>query len=146
MDRSPAVVLLLVNSAVLVLCGAVVSLWTALWAGMLVAAALDPSAPSVLLVLFGGGLVLRLALLLTTALAVLFSLAAAASLSRGERRFVLVASVCAILVPLANLALGAVTFDVLACVWGLQLILGVVTAVFAMAGIQGTDQVRQDEW
>lgn len=146
MDRSPAISLLVAHAVVLALCGLASGFATVGWAGFWVAAMLDPTAPTGLAWFFAGGLVVRIGLLLATAFATVAAAAAAASLHRGEPRFVVVAAVAALVVPSVNLVMGAITFDPTACLWTAPLLLGALAGLVALVALTGTRRQGGSSW
>jgi hypothetical protein len=145
-DRSAAVTLLSLHAAGLVVCGGLSGVVTGLWAAMLVAALLDPTSPQALSWMLGGAIVLRLAGVLGAGANTVLALAAAASLRRGEPRFVAVAAVASMVVPTFQLLVGMMTFDMTSCAWVVPTVLGIVAGVVALMSMVGTAPAQRDEW
>jgi len=145
MDRTVAVVLLAVHGIVMAVCAAMGGLWTAAWTAVLLYALYDPTSPAVIDWFFGIGVAMRAFLLLPTLVAALLTGASATSLRRGERRFVLATILSAIVVPLVNLTVSLMTFDLLGFAWLVSWVVGIVASIVVVASLQGT-QGRDDEW
>jgi len=144
-DHSAGVLLLWVHAAVMGLCAAVGGLMTAAWTAGLLYALVDTTAPPVVEWFFAGVVALRAMLLVPTIAAVAMTGAAATSLRRGGRRFVLATIVAAIVVPIANMLTTLMTFDPLGFAWLFSLAVGLGMSVVVTVTLPHTEG-RDDEW
>jgi len=145
MDRTAVVLLFAVHTGVLTLCALLTGLVTACWSVVLLFALSYPTTPGVILWIVGLLLVCRATLLLPTLVAAALAGAAATSLHRGQRRFVGVTIVSAMIVPILNLTLCLMTFDPMGITWLISFAMGLALTVATTLALPGT-RGRTDEW